>query len=66
MIQAAQIFNKNFDFGVDLFEMINKKIQKKELIKFHTPKKILLIIYQNTPNKLFKGYTNQTINKIKK
>ena len=50
MIQAAQIFNKNIEyFGFDLFEMINKKIQRKELSKIPYSKKILKIIYQNTP-----------------
>ena len=40
MIQAAKIFNKNIEyFGFDLFEMINKKIQKKELSKIPYTKK---------------------------
>ena len=67
MIQAAQIFNKNIEyFGFDLFEMINKKIQKKELSKIPYSKKDI----QNNLSKyakvrLFKGYTSKTLDKLK-
>ncbi len=67
MIQAAQIFNKNIEyFGFDLFEMINKKIQRKELSKIpYSKKDIKNILSKYAKVKLFKGYTSKTLNKLK-
>ena len=67
MIQAAQIFNKNIEyFGFDLFEMINKKIQKKELSKIpYSKKDIQNNLSKYAKVKLFKGYTSKTLDKLK-
>ena len=67
MIQAAKIFNKNIEyFGFDLFEMINKKIQKKELSKIpYTKKDVQNILSKHAKVKLFKGYTKKTLDKLK-
>ena len=67
MIQAAKIFNKNIEyFGFDLFEMINKKIQKKELSKIPFSKKdIQNRLSKYARVKLFKGYTTKTLSKLK-
>ena len=67
MIQAAQIFNKNIEyFGFDLFEMINKKIQKKELSKIpYSKKDIKNNLSKYAKVKLFKGYTSKTLDKLK-
>ena len=67
MIQAAKIFNKNIEyFGFDLFEMINKKIQKKELSKIpYTKKDVQNILSKHAKVKLFKGYTKKTLGKLK-
>ena len=67
MIQAAKIFNKNIEyFGFDLFEMINKKIQKKELSKIpYSKKDIQNKLSKHAKVKLFKGYTKKTLDKLK-
>tara|TARA_Y100000591_G_scaffold86505_1_gene72983 strand:- start:88 stop:738 length:651 start_codon:yes stop_codon:yes gene_type:complete len=67
MIQAAQIFNKNIEyFGFDLFEMINQKIQKKELSKIpYSKKDIKNNLSKYAKVKLFKGYTSKTLDKLK-
>ena len=67
MIQAAKIFNKNIEyFGFDLFEMINKKIQKKELSKIpYTKKDVQNKLSKHAKVKLFKGYTKKTLDKLK-
>ena len=67
MIQAAKIFNKNIEyFGFDLFEMINSKIQKKELSKIPNSKKdTLKNLSRYARVKLFKGYTTKTLDKLK-
>ena len=67
MIQAAKIFNNDVQFfGFDLFEMINKKILIKELSKIPNSKKnIEENLSKISSVKLFKGYTNKTIPKIK-
>ena len=67
MIQAAKIFNKKIEyFGFDLFEMINKKIQKKELSKIPKSKKdIQIILSKYAKVKLYKGYTKNTLNRLK-
>jgi len=67
MIQAAKIFNKNIEyFGFDLFEMINKKIQKKELSKIpYSKKDIQNKLSKHAKVKLFKGYTKRTLDKLK-
>ena len=67
MIQAAKIFNKKIEyFGFDLFEMINKKIQKKELSKIPKSKKdIQIILSKYAKVRLYKGYTKKTLNKLK-
>ena len=67
MIQAAQIFNKNIEyFGFDLFEMINKKIQKKELSKIpYSKKDIKNNLSKYAKVRLFKGYTSKTLDKLK-
>ncbi len=67
MIQAAKIFNKNIEyFGFDLFEMINKKIQKKELSKIpYSRKNIQKNLSKHARVKLFKGYTVKTLDKLK-
>ena len=67
MIQAARIFNKNIEyFGFDLFEMINQKIQKKELSKIpYSKKDIKNNLSKYAKVKLFKGYTSKTLDKLK-
>lgn len=67
MIQAAQIFNKNIEyFGFDLFEMINKKIQRKELSKIpYSKKDIKNNLSKYAKVRLFKGYTSKTLDKLK-
>ena len=67
MIQAAQIFNKNIEyFGFDLFEMINKKIQRKELSKIpYSKKDIKNNLSKYAKVRLFKGYTSKTLNMLK-
>ena len=67
MIQAAKIFNKNIEyFGFDLFEMINKKIQKKELSKIpYSKKDIQNKLSKHDKVKLYKGYTKKTLDKLK-
>tara|TARA_B100001057_G_scaffold499668_1_gene611205 strand:- start:567 stop:1217 length:651 start_codon:yes stop_codon:yes gene_type:complete len=67
MIQAAKIFNKNIEyFGFDLFEMINRKIQKNELSKIpHSRKDIKNNLSKYAKVKLFKGYTSKTLDKLK-
>ena len=67
MLQAAKIFRKKVKFyGFDLFEMINKKILKKELSKFPNSKKsIEKNLSKISDVKLFKGYTFNTLPKIK-
>ena len=67
MIQAAQIFNKNIEyFGFDLFEMINKKIQRQELSKIpYSKKDIKNNLSKYAKVRLFKGYTSKTLDKLK-
>ena len=67
MIEAAKIFNKNIEyFGFDLFEMINEKIQKKELSKIpYSKKDIQNKLSKHAKVKLFKGYTKRTLDKLK-
>ena len=67
MIQAAKIFNRNIEyFGFDLFEVINKKIQKKELSKIpYTKKDVQNKLSKHAKVKLFKGYTKKTLDKLK-
>ena len=67
IIQAAKIFNDQVEFyGFDLFEMIKENIIKNELSKKPLSKKE---IYTNLSKyckvKLFKGYSNYTLPKLK-
>tara|TARA_Y100000590_G_scaffold54265_1_gene56666 strand:- start:5257 stop:5907 length:651 start_codon:yes stop_codon:yes gene_type:complete len=67
IIQAARVFNKDIEFyGFDLFEMIKENIIKEELSKKPLSKKE---VYENLSEfckvKLFKGYTNFTLPKLK-
>ena len=68
MIEAAKIFNNKIKYyGFDLFEELKPDILKKELSKIPVKKKY---IYKNLSKiadvKLFKGYTNINLQKLKK
>lgn len=67
MIDAAKVFNKKIEYyGFDLFEMMNNKILKKEMSKIPNSKKKILQKLSKIANvKLFKGYTNKTLPKLK-
>ena len=67
MIEAAKVFNKKIEYyGFDLFEMMNDKLLKKEMSKIpHSEKKILKKLSKIANVKLFKGFTNKTLPKLK-
>lgn len=67
MIQAARIFNKKVEFfGFDLFELINDKIQKKELSKIPNSKEYTQKYLSKFGKvRLFKGYTSSTLSKLR-
>ena len=67
IIQAAKIFNDKIKFyGFDLFEMIEDKIIKNELSKKPlSKKKIYRKLSSYCDVKLYKGYSNKTLPKLK-
>ena len=67
MIEAAKVFNEKIEYyGFDLFEMMNDKILKKELSKIpSSKKKIQQKLSKIADVKLFKGFTNKTLPKLK-
>ena len=67
MIEAAKVFNNKIEYyGFDLFEMMNDKILKKEFSKIPlSKKKIQQKLSKIADVKLFKGYTNKTLPKLK-
>lgn len=67
MIDASKVFNKKIKyFGFDLFEMMNKKILKSEMSKIpNSEKKIYEKLDEKAKIKLFKGYTNKTLPRLK-
>ena len=67
IIQAAKIFNNKVQFfGFDLFEMINENTIKDELSKKPlTEKEIYKNLSKYCDVRLFKGYSNITLPKIK-
>ena len=67
MIEAAKVFNKKIEYyGFDLFEMMNDKILKKELSKIpSSKKKIQQKLSKIADIRLFKGFTNKTLPKLK-
>ena len=67
MIDASKVFNKKIKYyGFDLFEMMNAKILKDEMSKIpNSKKKIYEKLGKKAVIKLFKGYTNKTLPKLK-
>ena len=67
MIDAAKVFNSKIEyFGFDLFEMMNKKILKEEMSKIPNSKKnIYSKLRKSAKIRLFKGYTYNTLPKLK-
>ena len=67
MIDAARVFNRPITYyGFDLFEMMNEKILKKEMSKIpSSKKKVFQKLSRKAITKLYKGYTNRTLTKLK-
>ena len=67
ILQAALIFNSDIEYyGFDLFELIDDDIIKKELSKKPlSEKEIKLLLSRYGKIKLYKGYTNNTLHKVK-